>query len=688
MQRSPGLLVIVGVVMIGLVLFAALLSLSRGGAVAVLVAAAATLAGLYRLGRIGIRAALVTLGTGLLLGSLLFVHGYDQVTSRLGALQSTDLEQWDEAGGRRRIWTAVCRAVPDFAWLGSGVGTHGYVVPLYLEDGPPADYTHAENSYLQLLLETGVPGAVLLAIGMLVLVAACLRAMQSWGDRAPPTVVAAVVATLAASAVHAVVDFVWYVPGLTAVVAIVAACAVRLGQLAREQAAVHAAPVSSAVLASPDVPQMPSAGTASSASPRSVAPATRVAWGMAAAATAVAATWLSLDRLGPARAGTHWDRYLCLAQRAADDPPRQPSPDLVLTSETGGQEPADPTDDQLRAAEEAAQLDAILAELEHVVRLDPHHARARLRLSAAYLRRFDALRHQAENPMGVEEIRDAALASRFTSRAELDAWLHRAIGPRRDDLDRAAYHARRGVMLCPLLGEGYLYLAELCFLEGPRAAAKADYVHQALEVRPREGEVLFEAGRQALLAGEFTAGIEYWRRALHQDDRYQRQVIDLLIGRVPLMFFVEQFEPDLAALACMHRRARSLPPGGDYTLFLAHYAAAAEAAATAERDERAAERWMEAYRVYLELDDRARALEAVCRAAEVHPEHFVIRYALGIELLHHGQFAAAEEHFRWCLLQKPSDLMAQKGLRSAVRGRVDEATARTAAHAGSPLHAP
>ena len=92
-------------------------------------------------------------------------------------------------------------------------------------------------------------------------------------------------------------------------------------------------------------------------------------------------------------------------------------------------------------------------------------------LAAGYLRRFQRQQRGSQNPMDLSQIRDAAVASEFPSRAALDQWLARAVGPHRALLDKALYHTGRALQLCPLQGQGYLYLADLCFLQGSPAAA-------------------------------------------------------------------------------------------------------------------------------------------------------------------------------------------------------------------------
>ncbi len=147
----------------------------------------------------------------------------------------------------------------------------------------------------------------------------------------------------------------------------------------------------------------------------------------------------------PAAAAPAWNRYR-LAMNALD-----------AESESAG---ADEGRD--RRAADAEQ--ALIANLEQVLAWQPTCARAHLELAEAYLRRFALLQASGENPMSLTNIRDAVLQSRFPSRSAMLEWLGRAVGQHADYLEQALQHTRRAVELCPLLGRGYVYLAELCFL--------------------------------------------------------------------------------------------------------------------------------------------------------------------------------------------------------------------------------
>ena len=105
---------------------------------------------------------------------------------------------------------------------------------------------------------------------------------------------------------------------------------------------------------------------------------------------------------------------------------------------------------------------------------------------------FHQKQARSPNVMAVSQIRDAVLSSRsesvpperrLDSREKLEQWLSAAIGDHYRDLDSALMHTRRALAQCPLLGEGYLLLGELCFLDGGRELAKSACVDQALRVR-------------------------------------------------------------------------------------------------------------------------------------------------------------------------------------------------------------
>ena len=108
---------------------------------------------------------------------------------------------------RQEILATSMKATRKFMPLGSGIGTFRRVYALY-EDHDRLDPTtyvnHAHNDYLELALETGVPGIAVLALFLLWWAKAAWRA---WRARDPDPFARAASVASAAILLHSVVDF-------------------------------------------------------------------------------------------------------------------------------------------------------------------------------------------------------------------------------------------------------------------------------------------------------------------------------------------------------------------------------------------------------------------------------------------------------------------------------------------------
>ncbi len=645
---------------LAVVLFAGLLSLSRGGVVAIFLAAAACLAVCYRAKTVGTRFILVIGGVALLTGGLLTVHGLDRVSDRMDDLSTGSIDQLDAKGSRRTIWTAVIAGTADYRLLGSGVGSHREVYPMYLEQAAEREFTHAESGPLQILLETGIVGLGLLLAGIGACAFWCIRGLSRASSARMLVCLGAVSASLLISVVHSLADFVWYVPACTAIVALLAGCACRMSQLAAEGAERRA--------------------------PRIVVPG-YVGWVPAAVVLGVG-IWMIAGHIGPARAQRSWDRYKILALAAERS---------VWEEADEAEAPATPEEADRRALN---ALSRMATELETVLEHDPNNARAHMRLAIAYRDRFNLSRHQAKSPFTIQGFRDAAInALEKSSQEDVDRWLAR--NERRPILGRAWNHAQQALRLCPLQGEGYTLLAELRFLYGAgREEAEQALIDQAVRVRPREGTVLFLAGLAAFergnrlraaattdddvrntAAGEaFAQGEAYWRRAFHSGSKYQRQLIRELAGRLPVEAFVKTYQPDLTGLKLLLERYEELGLQGNFEQFYMRYelmcrimqrdpgtqqAAGrwwqeemtrlceryAEQLGNAEDDlseARAAREWLALHDTYRLLSDPAEALGCAERALSCDASSFPVHYALAHRLFEHQRYEEVEEHLQWC----------------------------------------
>ncbi len=221
--------------------YSAILALVAGGAVVVAVGLAlnGSLAGYGLAAPVLLASALIVLpGRSRAFGWLAPVAGIVLIAS-VGWLATTPLSSSaslranaeTSVQSRAEITTTSAKAVREFLPLGSGLGSFQQVYAVY-EDHDRIDPTtyvnHAHNDYLELALETGVPGLIVLVLFLAWWGRAAWRA---WRQRdADPYAQAAAIAT-AAILVHSLVDF----PLRTA--AIDACFAVSLALLARQRAA-------------------------------------------------------------------------------------------------------------------------------------------------------------------------------------------------------------------------------------------------------------------------------------------------------------------------------------------------------------------------------------------------------------------------------------------------------------------
>ncbi len=214
---------------VAIVVFAGLMSLSRGGVAMIVLAGAVSGAAMVRAGLLGWKSLGSMAGIVLLVGTALAIHGHRNVAERLDDYAAGSLDELDTDGGRRAIWHADALAFGDYFVFGSGVGSHREVYPMHLSQPYETEFTHAENGYLQLGLECGIPGIALLLLALVKLGACCAGTLRAARSQRMFACAAAVSASLLASVLHSLVDFVWYIPSCMAISLVLAACACDYG---------------------------------------------------------------------------------------------------------------------------------------------------------------------------------------------------------------------------------------------------------------------------------------------------------------------------------------------------------------------------------------------------------------------------------------------------------------------------
>ena len=132
------------------------LSLTRGGMVSMLIAGSFTAVALASKRALGGRGWVIMVMALMAFVCVLYI-GFDAVYDRLATLRGLH-----EYGGRWQIVKDLSRSVTRFPRLGTGLGTHEVVYPMFDRSTVPSMAQYAENEYAQAAEETGIIGLILI----------------------------------------------------------------------------------------------------------------------------------------------------------------------------------------------------------------------------------------------------------------------------------------------------------------------------------------------------------------------------------------------------------------------------------------------------------------------------------------------------------------------------------------------
>lgn len=204
-----GAIAALGVLLLGLGL---VMSLSRSGMAFALVGCAVFVA-LTR--RVGDRRPMWALG--LVAGGLIVWIGLEPLVGRFQDLG----DQWILEQGRTAVWRDSAPAIGDFWLTGSGLSSFRYVGAVYRTFGGQIFFSWAHNDYLQLAIELGLPGILLLVwIGVAIFRAAKRVREDLVHDPALLQLHSGFVAAVTAIALHSFTDFSLHIPANLALLAI------------------------------------------------------------------------------------------------------------------------------------------------------------------------------------------------------------------------------------------------------------------------------------------------------------------------------------------------------------------------------------------------------------------------------------------------------------------------------------
>lgn len=202
---------------------AVLTSMSRNGGISLLVAAGVIGVLLYRRGVVSVRGWLMGM-VPLCVIVVLFLTCFDMVYDRFATF-----DDGRDVADRLETAAGVLRAWRDFSLLGSGLGTHEYIFPLYDSMVIAKMAEHADNDWAQLLEEFGLfgAGAVLAFVLSIFWVAGKLMFR---GQTALSTAAFGLSTGLLATAWHSFSDFGQHLPGVFSLTAVVSGLVVAIAR--------------------------------------------------------------------------------------------------------------------------------------------------------------------------------------------------------------------------------------------------------------------------------------------------------------------------------------------------------------------------------------------------------------------------------------------------------------------------
>jgi O-antigen ligase len=564
----------------GLIATAVLCTLSRGAFLALAGGAGVTLLAALATRRSRNVALLAGLGVAAVL-LLAWAGMTDTVQKRLATLWPDTDEQPHPLLPH---WEDSLTAVPDFWLLGSGLGTYRFVYRAYERHPHDAIFYHAENLYVESLLETGVVGLALVVVALGFLSVAAWRVTRtSDGERASPLAFAGIF-LVASQAIHSMADFGLYIPSNALWFAVLCGSLVGRAMLTRRSAP----------------------GAETPASPRLGFSAVFLPLGAAGLLALAVLGALDVEgSIAPAQALRTWRlsrkeaAAIAKALRAPQSARKEVSAESPPTSEPTIEETVEKTIDDLTAALPGAWTDA-----------EAHQALAELYMTRYRLETEAALREPDQTEPGVlsSEEREAELAKLLRRPGEnppaapadappnaeppvsedvpepglvsdplfLSVRLHHLPDAERDGARRslaakaavqrsllpALRHSLWARQFCPLLPRVEMHLAELSFLI-QSGDSEAVYLDRARLLAPSDAGLWFGAGLLDWYADRLEAAYRSWRHSLELSGGHLGQILDRCASGLTRAQILKELLPEkplilLAAARYLYRHEDQL----------------------------------------------------------------------------------------------------------------------------------
>ena len=637
----------IGLVALGITTFAVLLSLSRGGTMSLAVVGLVATGMLLKTGHLTPKVAGGCLGVILLVVSALTIHGMDRVNARLDTIWTelggifSDAEDTNLAG-RREVWQAAVETITDFPILGTGIGSHAAVTKAYM---PPTDkriFTHAENSYLNLGVETGLVGFGIVITALIIGFLCCVVVFLK-GTSQEQAMAIALTGGLTAGTVHAATDFIWYVPACSTLMMLLGACAVKLA---------------SSYIQAISIPRIT---------------LDRMSATIASGAAVAVLVFIGNRQLQAAKAHVLFEDSI-KQSRTIEKLSRQSTSLLAKQAAATKSKAGESNTDSNKTQDLVKELESRISSLEKTVVLQPDHTQAWNDLAFCKLEHFGLTRQIAGETIGLTEIRQTVEQTSFKSDEARTAWIQKVTGDSFQDLTQAMNAALRAVTLNPFSGTAWCVLASTSFLKTQDNGLPQACIDQALRVRPHEGQVLFEAANQAELDGDKSRAIQLRQQCFAECPSERGRVLNVLLPMMSAVAVCELLQPDVAGLRAIDSLwSRSSPkeamkPVKELRLAKV-YEAAQQAKGTAQSN-----LLYEAAILERTLGNNENAATTITAALAANPNNFQMRLVHIDLALSLGDTNTAKKEIDWCLLRRPDSQKLQGRIQQLKQVRIEQAS--------------
>ena len=505
-------------------------------------------------------------------------------------------------------WLDGIKILPDFPVTGTGVGTYRRIYPLYQNRFDEDWYYHAENEYLELIVETGLPGLALLLLMVLVLFKYLKWVVGVSYEPRFYGVAIAMVFLMTSQLVNLIFDFGFHIPSNLILFSLLAGSLA--GSVSMESA-------------SGSMKQVFTLGRSRTLN------------------TMIASILLVACYLGfEAQKGIAKEE-IALKESTLSKPLYEHPPE---------------------------NWKSVTEDLQEVIKTNQENADLYQALGYAYVRKFrsEAFHQFLENLPEKKEVPDSEKRNMWqsTSLVALHARAQRLLRDNKaeeleklkkesivsENLFPAIEAFQKSIEFCPMMNSSHLYLAKLAYLK-PEEVDELKELESVAICSPSDPDVLFQTGLLHLAAGRDQQAKECWQKSLSLTSRHLREIRSIALRKFTGIDFVENILPgDLELLVGLIRNDFSKPKeAGIQVLLIEKVDALMKDPGISDAEKHYYEAVV--HRVQGKFND---AENSYSEAIKLIPNQDEWMYEFAILLMEMDKLEEAERYARKCVWQKPN----------------------------------